>query len=128
RSALDAVEAMNFMVNAMREHVPQDARIHYVITNGGAAPNVVPEFAEAYYYVRHVDPQVVLGIVERVKKAAEGAALGTGTRVEFEQTGGTYSTLPNDTLGKLMDATLHEVGTSQWNEQELAGAAQIRST
>lgn len=128
RSALDAVEAMNFMVNAMREHVPQDARLHYVITNGGAAPNVVPEFAEVYYYVRHVDPQVVLGIVERVKKAAEGAALGTGTRFEFEQTGGTYSTLPNDTLGKLMDATLHEVGTSQWNEQELADAAQIRST
>jgi aminobenzoyl-glutamate utilization protein B len=49
RSALDAIEAMNFMVNYMREHVPQDARIHYIITNGGAAPNIVPEFAESYY-------------------------------------------------------------------------------
>src|SRR4249919_3952970 len=53
RSALDAVEAMDYMVNMMREHVPQDTRIHYVITNGGKAPNVVPDFAEVYYYVRH---------------------------------------------------------------------------
>ena len=52
-SALDAVEAMDNMVNMMREHIPQEARIHYVITNGGKAPNVVPDFAEVYYYVRH---------------------------------------------------------------------------
>ena len=71
RSALDAVEAMNFMVNYMREHVPQEVRIHYIITNGGAAPNIVPEFAESYYYVRHPDPRVVAEVFERVKKAAE---------------------------------------------------------
>src|SRR2546430_11339838 len=53
RSALDAVEVMNVMANYMREHVPSDVRIHYIITNGGAAPNVVPEFAESYYMVRH---------------------------------------------------------------------------
>ena len=51
RSALDGVEAMNHMVNLMREHVPQETRIHYVITAGGSAPNVVPDFAEVYYYV-----------------------------------------------------------------------------
>ena len=84
RSALDGVEAMNFMVNYMREHVPQDARIHYVITNGGAAPNIVPEFAESYYYVRHPDARVVAEVFERVKKAAEGAALGTGTTFDYE--------------------------------------------
>jgi aminobenzoyl-glutamate utilization protein B len=128
RSALDGVEAMNFMVNAMREHVPQATRIHYVITNGGAAPNVVPEFAEVYYYVRHFDPVVVRSVMERVAKAAEGAALGTGTRVEFEQIGGTYGLLPNDTLGRLMDASLREVGTPQWNEAEIAFGRHIRPT
>ena len=128
RSALDGVEAMNFMVNAMREHVPQETRIHYVITNGGAAPNVVPEFAEVYYYVRHFDPVVVRAVMERVAKAAEGAALGTGTRVEFEQIGGTYGLLPNDTLGRLMDASLREIGAPQWGEAEIAFGKRIRPT
>src|SRR5690606_4255671 len=71
RSALDGVEAMNHMVNLMREHVPQETRIHYVITNGGAAPNVVPDFAEAYYYVRHPDPEQVKSIFERIARTAE---------------------------------------------------------
>ena len=53
RSALDGVEAMNMMVNMMREHIPQESRIHYVITKGGLAPNVIPDVAEVYYYVRH---------------------------------------------------------------------------
>src|SRR5262245_26263775 len=106
RSALDGVEAMNFMVNYLREHVPQDVRIHYVITNGGAAPNIVPEFAESYYYVRHPDPRVVAEVFERVKKAAEGAALGTGTTFDFEVINGVYSVLPNDVLGRVMDANL----------------------
>ena len=57
RSALDGVEAMNHMANLMREHMPADTRIHYVITSGGSAPNVVPDFAEVYYYVRHIDSE-----------------------------------------------------------------------
>ncbi|MCS6975260.1 MAG: amidohydrolase, partial [Cyclobacteriaceae bacterium] len=77
RSALDAVEAMNHMVNLMREHIPSDTRIHYVITEGGKAPNVVPDYAEVYYYARHPKRDVLAGIFERIKKAAEGAALGT---------------------------------------------------
>ena len=56
------------MVNMMREHVPSDARIHYVITSGGSAPNVVPDFAESYYYVRHLDPRVVEEMFDRVVK------------------------------------------------------------
>jgi aminobenzoyl-glutamate utilization protein B len=70
RSALDGVEAMNHMVNMMREHVPQETRIHYVITYGGAAPNVVPDFAEVFYYVRNPDPALVKTIFERVAMAA----------------------------------------------------------
>ena len=128
RSALDGVEAMNFMVNAMREHVPQDARIHYVITDGGAAPNVVPDFAEVYYYVRHPDARVVRAIIDRVRKAADGAAMGTGTTVEFEQTGGTYGLLPNDTLGRVMDASLREIGAPKWDAKESEFARQVRAT
>lgn len=83
RSALDAVEAMDMMVNMMREHIPSDARIHYVITNGGKAPNVVPDFAEVYYYVRHGNRKTVLEIFDRITKAAEGAALGTGPTMKY---------------------------------------------
>ena len=120
RSALDAVEAMNFMVNYMREHMPQEARIHYVITNGGAAPNIVPEFAESYYVVRHPDPRVTLELFERVVKAAEGAAIGTGTTMDYELICGTYTTLPNDALGRAMDANLRRVGAPKWTADEMS--------
>jgi aminobenzoyl-glutamate utilization protein B len=128
RSALDAVEAMNFMVNYMREHVPQDVRIHYVITNGGAAPNIVPEFAESYYYVRHPDPGVVAEVFERVKNAAEGAALGTGTTFDYEVINGVYSILPNDVLGRIMDANLRRAGAPAWTAEEIAFAEKLQKT
>ena len=89
RSALDAVESLNYMVNLMREHVDSTTRIHYVITRGGEAPNVVPDFAEVYYYTRHPDVVALRGIWGRVHKAAEGAVLGTGTRMEYEIIHGT---------------------------------------
>jgi aminobenzoyl-glutamate utilization protein B len=128
RSALDGVEAMDFMVNYMREHVPSDVRIHYVITNGGAAPNIVPEFAEVYYMVRDPDPRVVADVFERVKKAAEGAALGTETKMDYELIGGDYSILPNDVLGHVVDGNLHRVGAPQWNAQEVAFAQKLQKT
>jgi aminobenzoyl-glutamate utilization protein B len=126
RSALDAVEAMNFMVNYMREHMPQDARIHYVITNGGAAPNIVPDFAESYYVVRHPDPRVTGELFARVVKAAEGAALGTGTTMDYELISGTYSTLPNDVLGRVMDANLHRAGAPSWTPAEMQFAEKLQ--
>ena len=78
RSALDGVEAFNYMVNLMREHVPQQTRIHYVITNGGLAPNVVPDFAEVYYYVRNPEATVVSDIWARIEEAG-GAGVRGGT-------------------------------------------------
>jgi aminobenzoyl-glutamate utilization protein B len=128
RSALDGVEAMNNMINMMREHVPSNARIHYVITSGGEAPNVVPAFAEVYYYVRHPEMTVVRDIWERTVKAAEGAALGTGTTMDFEVTGGAYNLLPNETLAKLMDKNLRAVGGVSYNEEEKAFADKIQAT
>ncbi len=118
RSALDGVESMNMMVNLMREHVPQESRIHYVITDGGKAPNVVPDFAEVYYYVRHNQRDVVIDIFDRLVKTAEGAALGTGTTMDYEMIGGTHELLPNLTLQKIMHDNLTEVGGITYTDEE----------
>ena len=104
RSALDGVEAMNHMVNMLREHVPDFTRLHYVVTKGGEAPNVVPAFAEVYYYVRSPSREVVRDVWDRVVQAAQGAALGTGTKVDWEITGGVYDLLPNEVLGPVKQA------------------------
>lgn len=128
RSALDAVEAMDNMVNMMREHIPQETRIHYVITHGGEAPNVVPAFAEVYYYVRNPEMQTVKDIWERVVKAAEGAALGTGTRMDYEVIGGVYNMLPNVTLSKVMDKNLRIVNGFTYTTEEKAFAEKIQAT
>jgi aminobenzoyl-glutamate utilization protein B len=118
RSALDGVEAMNNMINMMREHIPQEARIHYVITDGGKAPNVVPNYAEVYYYARHNKRDVVIDIFDRMVKAAEGAALGTGTTMEYEMIGGTHELLPNLTLQKIMHDNLSKVGGITYTDVE----------
>jgi aminobenzoyl-glutamate utilization protein B len=128
RSALDAVEAMNYMVNMMREHMPSDARIHYVITNGGKAPNVVPDFAEVYYYVRHPARDVVRQLFERVVKAATGAATGTETKMDYEIIGGTYDLLINKTLAAAMQKNLEKAGGVQYTAEETAFAQALQKT
>ncbi|MEO1013801.1 MAG: amidohydrolase [Pseudomonadota bacterium] len=125
RSALDGVEAMNHMVNLMREHVPQETRIHYVITKGGEAPNVVPDFAEVFYYLRHPEAKEVRHIWERLEAAARGAAEGTGTKVEWEIIHGNHPILVNETLAKLADAKLREVGGVDYTADERAFARKI---
>jgi aminobenzoyl-glutamate utilization protein B len=128
RSALDGVEAMNSMVNMMREHVPQETRIHYVITSGGSAPNVTPDFAEVFYYVRNPEASNVLSIFERVVKAAEGAALGTGTTMDYEIIHGLNALLPNETLSRAMFANLERVGGVEYDESELAFAQALHGS
>lgn len=128
RSALDAVEAFNFMVNLMREHVPQETRIHYVITAGGHAPNVVPDFAQAYYYARHPDAGMLLRIWERLEQAALGAAAGTGTTVDWEIMHGSHSLLPNPVIAGRMQANLELLGGVSWDAGERAFAEQIYAT
>jgi len=126
RSALDAVEAMDNMVNMMREHIPQETRIHYIITNGGKAPNVVPDFAEVYYYVRHPKRKDVVDIFDRVVKAAEGAALGTGTTMKYDIIGGTHDLLINKTLAEVMQTNLEKVGGIKYSEADYAFAKKIQ--
>jgi aminobenzoyl-glutamate utilization protein B len=128
RSALDAVEAMDNMVNMMREHIPQETRIHYVITNGGKAPNIVPDFAEVYYYVRHPQRDAVLNVFDRVVKAAQGAALGTETEMEYEVIGGTHDLLLNKTLAEDMQKNLEIVGGVSYTPAEIEFGKRIQST
>jgi len=128
RSALDGVESMNMMVNLMREHMPQDSRIHYVITKGGLAPNVVPDEAEVYYYVRHPKRQMVEKLFNRVVKAAKGAAMGTETTVSFEVIHGNYSLMPNDTLQKIMHEKLSARGGVTYSSKENKFANTIYKT
>ena len=128
RSALDGVEAMNMMVNMMREHVPQESRMHYVITKGGLAPNVVPDLAEVYYYVRHPNMQMVDELFQRVVKAANGAAQGTETSMTYEVMHGNYSLLPNDVIQKKMHANLQMYGGISYTEAENNYARTIYKT
>jgi aminobenzoyl-glutamate utilization protein B len=118
RSALDAVEALNYMVNMMREHIPEKSRVHYVITKGGEAPNVVPAFAEVYYYIRHPEMDVVKDLFNRVTKAAEGAALGTGTTMDYEVIHGVYNLLPNQILSTNLYENLKTVGGVTYDKTE----------
>jgi len=128
RSALDAVEAMNYMANLMREHVPEASRIHYVITNGGEAPNIVPEFAEVFYYIRHPDYQTVRDLFDRLVLTAEAAAMGTETKMEFEVINGSYNVLPNETLSRKMYENLLEVGGVTYNAEEQKFAEDLYAT
>ena len=128
RSALDGVEAFNHMVNLMREHVPQETRIHYVITAGGLAPNVVPDFAEVFYYVRNPEAEKVSEIWARLEQAALGAAQGTGTEVEWEIIHGNHSLVVNETLAKMMDEKLRSVGGVSYTREEQAFAEEIYQT
>jgi len=118
RSALDAVELMNAGVNYLREHVRESVRIHYVIKDGGMAPNVVPERATVWYFVRDVTREGVLSVYDRVLKCAEGAALMTGTTYDVFLVTGSYNLLPNGVLSELVHKNLAALGPVQFTEKE----------
>jgi aminobenzoyl-glutamate utilization protein B len=125
RSALDGVEAMNMMVNMMREHVPQQTRIHYVITSGGNAPNVVPDYAEVFYYLRHPEARTVKSLWTRLEAAARGAAEGTGTQVEWEIIHGNHPVLVNETLHKMMDQEMRKLDPIAYDAEDERFAKEI---
>lgn len=128
KSALDAVEAMDFMTNYLREHIPDGSRIHYVITNGGKAPNVVPDEAEVYYMVRHVEMTVVKDIWGKVVNAAKGAAIGTGTTYDVQLVGSVYSLLPNETLARVQQRALEKVGGFTYTPEERTFAERLQKS
>jgi len=128
RSALDAVELMNIGVNYMREHMIPEARIHYVITNGGKAPNVVPDEAEVYYFIRAPEHHTVENLYKRVIKIVEGAALMTETKMEIDFLGGTYSPLHNDVVGSVILSKMKRIGSPKFDEKDREFAERLKKT
>ncbi|PFO01224.1 amidohydrolase [Bacillus sp. AFS076308] len=125
RSALDAVELMNVGANYLREHVPDGSRIHYQITNGGMAPNIVPDAASVYYFLRGENREQVDELTERLIKVAQGATLMTETSVKWEIKSGCYDTLPNETLNDLMYQQAESIGSIVYTQEEEAFAQEL---
>lgn len=128
RSALDAVEITAHAAELLREHTPEFTRIHHVITSGGEAPNVVPEFAEVFYYVRHPDSTVTRSIYRRLELCAQAGALATETKLEVEYLGGTVEILPNSALAQVTLANLRELNDLDLSEGERQFAIKIQDT
>ncbi len=128
RSALDAVELMNVGANYLREHVRPEARIHYVITEGGSEPNVVPSRAQAWYYVRGPRRADVESIYGRLLDVARGACLMTGTTHEVELKAACYDFLPNRHLSRLVWEQLQQLGAPPFDAEDETMARQLAET
>ena len=128
RSALDAVSLMNTGTEYMREHISDDARIHYSITDGGDAPNVVPATATVWYYVRAPSRGEVERLSEWLLDIADGAALMTQTEVTRRYVTGCHETLPNETLATLFRETMDAVGSIPYTEDDREFAALLQAT
>ena len=127
RSALDAVELMNVGANYLREHVTDKVRIHYVITDGGTLPNVVPDTAEVWYFVRALERAEIEEVSERVRNCARGAALMTDTTVEMRVRGACSRLLNNAYLADLQYEAMQLVGPIEFTAEEKAYAAQVNA-
>lgn len=129
RSALDAVELMNIAANYLREHMPQDARLHYALLDaGGIAPNVVQAFARVRYLIRAADLPALMELVDRVRKIADGAAMMTETRVETRVISGVANLLPNRPLEEALQEIMEELGPPPFDAVDRAFAEKIRAT
>jgi aminobenzoyl-glutamate utilization protein B len=128
RSALDGVQLMDVGVNYLREHIIQEARVHCVITEGGKAPNVVPPYAQVWYYVRAPNREQVDHIYAWMLDIAKGAALMTGTTHDIDFLTGCHDTLPNDTIGNVLLEKLKKVGAPKFTDEEKDLARKLQET
>jgi len=128
RSALDAVMLMGTGIEYMREHVPSNTRIHYIISNGGGAPNVVPATAELFLYARSPSAETLAGIWGRIVKIGQGAALMTETTMEVREIGGDNNIVANDALAHLAQKNLEAVGGFTYSAQEKHFAEELQKT
>jgi aminobenzoyl-glutamate utilization protein B len=128
RSALDGLMIMSMAVEMMREHVPSTTRIHYIFTKGGGAPNVVPDFAEGYFYARHPDMPTLDDIWARMVKCAQAGALASETRMEMEIVASVYNLLPNTPLIQALERNLRIAGGVKYTPEETAFAEKLRKT
>jgi len=128
RSSLDAVMLAAHAMDLLREHIPQATRLHYIVSNGGVAPNVVPDFSEIFLYARHPSMPVLDGIWERVINTGKGAALATETRFEMELINSVYNVLPNEPLVRKLHQNLLHVGGYAYTDAENAFARKLRES
>ena len=128
RSALDAIELMNIGVNYLREHIIQDARIHYIIEKGGDQPNIVPAYARSWYYVRAPERDELEEIYSWILDIAKGAAMMTRTKLEVEFIEGCYNLIPNRTMAELIVKNMREIGTPKYSQEDLEFAKEIAKT
>ncbi|MBV8809444.1 MAG: amidohydrolase, partial [Acidobacteriaceae bacterium] len=128
RSALDAVMLMGNGIEFLREHVPSNTRIHYIISNGGAAPNIVPDDAELYLYARNPSQATLEGIWERIVKIGQGAALMTETTLDVKIVSSADNILPNDALAKLEQHNFEEVGGIHYDAEEEHFAKELQQS
>ncbi len=128
RSALDAVMLMGTGIEYMREHVPSATRMHYIITKGGVASNIVPDLAQISLTVRSPDGGVLAGVWDRIQKVADGAALMTGTTVDMALDSSLTNILRNDPLAADAQKNLEEVGGYSMTPEEMTFAAELQKT
>lgn len=128
RSALDAVQLMNTGAEYMREHIVDDARIHYSIVDGGSAPNVVPATAEVWYYVRSPTRDGVEHITNWLDEVAEGAAMMSQTDVDRDFVTGCYSYVANERLSEVVYENLETVGLIPFEEEDRSFARDLKKT
>ena len=128
RSALDALELTAHATELLREHTPDFTRIHHTITSGGGAPNVVPEFAEGFFYVRHPKAEVVQKLYPRMLKCAQGGALATETKLETVYLGGTMELLPNNALAQVAKKNLTALNDLNLDAEELKFALRLQES
>lgn len=129
RSALDAVELMNVGANFLREHMVQEARIHYAILNtGGTSPNVVQNYAEVLYLIRAPKSSQVQELFKRVNKIAEGMAMATETRMEYEIYKLCSNYISNKTIERQLYAGMQDVKLPEYSDEELAYARKFTAS
>lgn len=129
RSALDAVELMDVGANYLREHMIDQARVHYAITDaGGFSPNVVQPHAEVLYLIRAPRSAQVKELYERVNDIARGAALMTGTTVEIDFVKACSDTILNDTLQRVLYEKMAQIGVPEITEADETFARELTET
>jgi aminobenzoyl-glutamate utilization protein B len=128
RSALDAVMLMGNGIEFMREHVPSNSRIHYIISKGGVAPNIVPDLAQMDLMARNPSNTTLTEIWDRILKVSQGAALMTGTTVEVTDVGSDANIIGNDALAPVAQKNLEEVGGYTMNAEQKAFALELQKT
>ncbi len=126
RSALDAVELMNSAMNARREHLRLSQRTHYVITDGGDQPNVVPPLASVWYYFREIDYEHIKSLYEIGNKSAQGAAMMTDTEVDWRVLGTAWPRHFNKVVAETMWENIQQVGLPEWSEADQALAKAVQ--